>query len=327
MFKKIYRIKLLCGGQSILEIVVALGIFVIIIAALTSLVLGSFTLLERSSQLTRAEGLVQEGVEAVRSIQDRAWNELIYSRSAVATSSNQWGLAGEGTTEQVGSFSRTIDFLSVYRDSNGNIVSATSSGAYLDVLSKQVVVNISWEIREGASSTLARTTYFTNWNASVWEQTNWSGGSGQLIWSNNSEYYSDDNNIYVGTSGQAELKEIATSTYASSGFLISSAFDTSQQSAFNTIVWEEVIPGGCPTCAIQLQIKTAPDSGGAPGTWSATWSGPDGEDGDEEDYFTVSTGEFIHTDHNNDQWVKYRAVLVGDGSSTPVMEEIKLYYQ
>ncbi len=310
-----------------LEIVVALGIFVIIIAALTSLVLGSFTSLERGSQFIRAEGLAQEGVGAIRSIKDRAWNELVYNRSAVATSSYRWGLVGEGTTEQIGSFSRTIDFSPVYRDSNGNIVPATSSGAYLDVLSKQVVVNISWEIREGASSTVAWTTYLTNWNASVWEQTDWSGGSGQLIWFDNSRYYSDDNNIYIGTSGQAELKEIATSTYASSGYLISSAFDTSQLSAFNAITWTEVIPAGCPTCAIKVQTKTAPDSTGAPGTWSATWSGPDGEDGDEEDYFTVSTGEFIHTDHNNDQWIKYRAVLVGDGSSTPVMEEIKLYYQ
>ena len=42
---------------------------------------------------------------------------------------------------------------------------------------------------------------------------------------------------------------------------------------------------------IKLQIKTAPDSGGSPGTWTPTWSGPEGNDGDETDFFTISKGE------------------------------------
>ena len=43
--------------------------------------------------------------------------------------------------------------------------------------------------------------------------------------------------------------------------------------------------------------------------------------------FTVSTGELIHTDHNGDQWIRYKATFEGDGNDTPILEKIKINYQ
>ncbi len=322
-FKKI----LPCQGQSMVEIVVALAIFVLIIASLTSLILGSFSSLERGKQFTKAQTLAQEGIEAVRTIRDRAWNELIYNRSAVAVAGNQWVFVGEGTTEQIGSYTRFIDFLPIYRDGNGNIVSSTTPDSYLDVLSKEIIVRISWEIRDGVDNTIEQTTYLTNWRAKEWLQTDWSAGAGQTIWLDSAKYDSDDGNINNEIVGEISLKKIATSTYASSGYLISSAFNTGLLSAFSAIAWEEDLPPSCGSCQIKLQIKTAPDADGFPGAWPTFWAGPDGEDGDEEDYFTVSTGQIIHTGHNGDQWIKYKVFLSGDASSTPVLNEVKVFYQ
>ncbi len=112
--------------------------------------------------------------------------------------------------------------------------------------------------------------------------------------------------------------------YYTSAELESSAFQAGAQSNFNIIEWSESLPGG--NFEIQFQIKTAPDSSGSPGAWSATWCGPEGEDGDSDDYFTNAAGEYISTDHNGDQWIKYKVFLSGDGTNTPVLEDITIDY-
>ncbi|MBU1922371.1 prepilin-type N-terminal cleavage/methylation domain-containing protein [Patescibacteria group bacterium] len=117
------------------------------------------------------------------------------------------------------------------------------------------------------------------------------------------------------------------SGYVTSGELESSAYDTGAPSNFNIISWDETLPIGA-VYDIKLQIKTAPDSGGSPGAWSSTWCGPQGEDGDETDYFnTSSSGEFIHPDHGGDQWIKYKAMLQSDGADTPVLDWVNVNYQ
>lgn len=120
----------------------------------------------------------------------------------------------------------------------------------------------------------------------------------------------------------------ATVNYALSGTYVSSPFNTGAPSIFNAIEWSwNKTSAGCAGCTLRLQIKTAPDAGGSPGTWSATWCGPEGEDGDETDYFTVASGELISTDHNNDQWIKYRAEFAGDGHNTPILSEVRINYK
>ncbi len=116
--------------------------------------------------------------------------------------------------------------------------------------------------------------------------------------------------------------------YPITGTYISSAFNTGAPSVFNVIEWSESKTNPlCALCNIKLQIKTAPDSGGLPGAWSATWCGSEGEDGDETDYFIVSSGELIHTDHNWDQWIQYRVTLESDGVDTPILEKIGINYK
>ena len=117
-------------------------------------------------------------------------------------------------------------------------------------------------------------------------------------------------------------------SYPLTGTYISSEFDTGKPSAFQIIEWEwSKTNESCVSCVVKLQIQTAPDAAGSPGIWSASWSGPEGEDGDETDFYTISTGETIHTDHNGDQWIRYRAILEGDGVSASVLEAVRINYK
>ncbi len=111
-------------------------------------------------------------------------------------------------------------------------------------------------------------------------------------------------------------------TYETSGTYISNAFDAGTTSNWNTIEWTEDM-SSCSGCDIQLQIRTSTTEAGLS---SELWQGPDGKDGDESDYYTDAAGELIHTDHNGDRWIQYRATLTGDGNSTPYLEDITISY-
>jgi len=209
-----YSLKL-NAGQSILEVIVAMAIFSLIGAAMVTMVLGGFAGLEQGGEHTQAEALAQEGIEAVRSIRDGAWNENIYSTSSVATSSGQWVFSGEGTTETIGQFTRTISFNDVCRDSSNDIT--TCPGSYTDVQSKEVVVSVDWEIRSGVTNSVQRIGYLTNWDSQDWTQTDWTGQSGT--------------NIDTSTAGELKL---------TCGGISDGGFDSGTDSSYD---WAFTTPG------------------------------------------------------------------------------------
>ncbi len=312
------------SGQSLAEIIVALAILAFMSAAVVSWLAGSAGAVERGRDWLVADGLAKVGMAAVQSIGQRAWNELRCEKSAVTDENGRWELAGEGTTEQIGKYTREIDLAAMYRDPSGTVTDAASPGSYPDALSRLATVTIRWN--RGNGGELVRQAYLTDWRAHRLRQSDWSGGSGQAIWSAANKYDSDNSGIAVGPSGELLLREIATSSYASEGSVISSAYNTGG-SSYAMIRWEQLIPEICGDCAVRLQIETAADNGGTPGAWSATWCGPEGEDGDEDDFYTMATGELISPDHNGEQWIRYRAVMAGNGSETPVLAHVEIYYQ
>ena len=149
-------------GVSILEIVVALGVFLILVVSLSSQLLGGSSLMVREKEFLLAGALADEGLEAVRMIARGSWNDLTYGKSEVGTSSGVWILLGEGTSGQIGKFSRQISFFSVYRDNANNQVAGSHSEAVLDLNTKRVVSNVSWEIENGEISTIAREAILIN---------------------------------------------------------------------------------------------------------------------------------------------------------------------
>jgi hypothetical protein len=194
-------------GQSIVELIVAMAIFALVSSSLATLSIGGFSALGDGGVRTEATALAMEGVSAVRAIRTRAWNENIYNTSAVSVLGGEWVFDGEGTTEIIGIFTRTISFQDICRDISKAIVSCP--GSYVDPHIRLAVVEVDWQTRPGVTSSVQQSTYVTNWDSTDWVQTDWSGGSGQSIWSDASMFDTKDSSIAVGAVGQISLESLS----------------------------------------------------------------------------------------------------------------------
>ncbi len=195
-------------GFSLVEAMLSAAAFSIVVTSFAgALILGQQATLG-SGQRARAANLAEEGIESVRSIRDQAFNELQYTQSGVQVASNTWAFLGEGTTETIDEFTRTISFADVCR--NGSYVIAACPATYTDPHSKQVTVTVTWPVGPGATTgSVSRVSYLTDWESTSWTQTNWFGGSGQSTWSDATKYDTDDGNVTVSTAGQVTLKSLS----------------------------------------------------------------------------------------------------------------------
>lgn len=110
--------------------------------------------------------------------------------------------------------------------------------------------------------------------------------------------------------------------YYTQGSLLSSAFSMGDPSPVMVIEWDESVPLCTPLCDVRLQVRTAPDNGGAPGVFGS-WYGATGPG----TYFTNPSGTLIPSGVNGNQWVQYQAVLEGDAQNTPTLSEVRTYYK
>lgn len=201
-------------GQTLMESIIALAIFSLIAAALASLLLGGSSGSLEGSERTHADALAQEGLEAVRSIRDRGWNELAYSASGVSAVGGEWVLDGEGTSDSEPPFTRQILKTAVCRSAGGDIT--ICPGAATDPDTFYITSRVTWQSSGGASLTHSRSSYITNWDSKLWTQTDWAGGAGQAIWSDATRYDSDDGGIDRSTAGQVLLtSSLTTGTWSS----------------------------------------------------------------------------------------------------------------
>ena len=199
--KKLKR-KISNNGFSLVEIVLASSLFVLISSAF----IGAIAYAQQSETLAgsraRANILADEGIEALRSIKEVAWNELIYDQSGLDSSNDIWEFLGEGTTETIDIFTRKTEIFDVCRDASDNISSCPAT--YNDPNTKKVKVSVSWNYLN-TERTVERILFLTNWKSFTWEQTDWSGGDGQNIWSDETRFQSDDGNIDYSAGGEIKL--------------------------------------------------------------------------------------------------------------------------
>ncbi len=98
--------------------------------------------------------------------------------------------------------------------------------------------------------------------------------------------------------------------FATSGSLISPAFDMSDNSSVQILDWTET---GCGGCDIQVRVRSG-DSGSGP--WSA-WTS----------WFGNPLGAILPTLLNGRRWVQYETALTGPGTATPVLQEVRINYK
>lgn len=189
---------------SLVEAILAVSIFAFIVTALVGSYLYGLEGTADAGSRARAVMLAEEGIEAVRSIKQQAFNELVLSQSGIDDASNQWKFLGEGTSETIDIFTRTITFANVCRDV-ADIITACP-GVYTDLFTKEVIVEVSWEAAPAFTRSVVRRDFLTAWETKLWSQTNWIGGAGQAIWSDTTRYDSDDSNVNVTAAGEVGLK-------------------------------------------------------------------------------------------------------------------------
>ncbi|HOX60763.1 MAG TPA: carboxypeptidase-like regulatory domain-containing protein, partial [Candidatus Magasanikbacteria bacterium] len=151
-------------------------------------------------------------------------------------------------------------------------------------------------------------------------QTDWSGGAGQLLFTDETKYYSDDSYVDVdSTPGDITLEKIGKN-YLSSGELISSVFDLGTVVRPIALVWEPLGQiDGSGTSSVRFQIAVSDTS--TPTVWQYT--GPDGTDAS---YF-VNDNFSIPESVGSHQYFRYKLYLSTDtNTSTPVLSDLTMSY-
>ncbi len=130
------------AGQSLVELLVAIGLAALLIPALLTGMIAASSGKAQENQRTQAVGLANEAQEIVRSIRNTSWSTFasypLGQPLHPVLSGTTWTLVtGSATTN---SFTRQVIISAVYRDGNGNIA---TSGT-LDPSIRQVAASVSW---------------------------------------------------------------------------------------------------------------------------------------------------------------------------------------
>ena len=192
--------------------------------------------------------------------------------------------------------------------------SPTANGLHVTVKDAVTLLPLS-----GANVKLTKTGFEENavTGRGYLRQTDWVGGAGQEVFTDETRYQSDDGQVDIVTSGQVTLAPNG-SDYYGSGVLTSSTFDTGGPTNFTNISWAPVSqPPPTGANSVKFQIATNNDN--------ATWDfiGPDGT---ASTYYTASN-ETINPIHNNTRYLRYRLFLSAvDVAFTPLVSDTAISF-
>lgn len=153
-----------CKGFSVLEIILAVGIFVVMVSGMVIAVLSGMETNRLGQEETVATEYTTEGIEAARSIRNLNFSALNdTSGTGIDQVSGVWSFSGNENVLD-GKYTRVISIESVRRDGSGNIV---ESGGGIDPDTKKVTVTTSWAISSSRYDSVVLMTYLTNWKAPI----------------------------------------------------------------------------------------------------------------------------------------------------------------
>jgi type II secretory pathway pseudopilin PulG len=206
LMSRFYRALRKREGQSLIEILVAVGVGVILVVGAIATLSPSINTHANALRVQAASGLAKELLENVRAAGEGNWHTL----DALATSSsNKYYLIAstspftatsgmERVLLATTSFTRYFYLDDVYRNVSGKIDAA---GTTLDPSTKKITVTYGW-----GSGTTSVISYLTRALGSVWTQTDWSAGSGQdgpITATGTNAKFSTSSNIDYSTSSGA----------------------------------------------------------------------------------------------------------------------------
>ena len=162
---------------SLVELLVALGVFTIVISSGAGFITSSYKLTTMSEQNTKARQLVNEGLEVTKYLKRKSWDSLV---------NGQWGINYNNQSldwEYIpnlditdSKYSRVVTISDIYREEDGTIVTNSPTSA-LDLFSKKVSVTVTWDNANNNDRTITQSFLITNWEREVP-----GGGSGMLVY-------------------------------------------------------------------------------------------------------------------------------------------------
>lgn len=130
-------------GQSVIEILIASGVFIIVGVSVTSLILGSRSLLFDSRQMVTATNYAQEGLDALRVMRNQNWNTIPDGTYGLAKVNGSWQLST--SLDKQGAFTRSLTIAST----------ATTT--------KAATSKVTWPAFGGRTASVSLGTLLTNW--------------------------------------------------------------------------------------------------------------------------------------------------------------------
>ncbi len=132
-------------GQSLLEVLLAIAIFILGFVTLSAVFIDSGITNRDSIERSKANRLALEGLEATRSIRDRSFAELTTGTKGLIVTGGQWFFSGTSDTQ--GGYTRSIE------------ISAPASDY------RFVTSTVSWVSSNGLHDVTSFVTYLSDWQA------------------------------------------------------------------------------------------------------------------------------------------------------------------
>ncbi|PIR06364.1 hypothetical protein COY65_00380 [Candidatus Jorgensenbacteria bacterium CG_4_10_14_0_8_um_filter_39_13] len=206
-------------GQSLIEVLVGLGIAAIVIAG-ASIAISFMLQSNTANQKTQsASSLVQQLSDKIKVIGGANWND-IYNLPTKG-SSTQYYVNASGTALTIATGTQSVSvggvnyalFFSIENvcrsDDSSSTITGTApcvSGSSDDPSTQKITSYAQWQAG-GKTTQVTIFNYLTRWKNKVFKQTDWSGGSGQegpLTDPNNQ--YASSTNVNASTSGSIKIQ-------------------------------------------------------------------------------------------------------------------------
>lgn len=155
------------NGYSLVEIIVALGIFSMVIFSTIQVFITSREAGGISANKTKALFLINDYFESLKNLRRENWNNLINGRYLVTTPSGTIVLVPTTNGETIDDYTRFLTIENAFRDTTGKLV---DSGGTQDPSTKKITVSVSWQGLHPAE--IVQSSYLTRYLDNLsWGQT------------------------------------------------------------------------------------------------------------------------------------------------------------
>ncbi|HSX33383.1 MAG TPA: type II secretion system protein [Candidatus Saccharimonadales bacterium] len=282
-------------GATLVEVLVAIALTGIMLPTLATALITAHAGRANSRQQIAATALLHEATEAVRMVRDESWNNLATNGTFhPVISGTTWALASG--SESLSGFTRQIVISDATRDGSGALV---ASGGTADPSTKHVAVTVAWTTPYNSS--ISSDSYLTRWSGNaIWQQTSVSDFAA-----------GSTSSTVVSATGGGQVELAGAPSYQTAGDFTSQTFDAGVSVAFNYLDFTASRPANT-TLGFQVAVNSD----------NATWNyvGPDGTS---STYFSAPAALPLGT---TDRYLRFKAVLTGDGSVTPVVSDVTVSY-